>query len=371
VNSGTVAGFWSYTHEDNTLDGGAILRLATSLMEEFSLLSGSPLTLFVDRNDISWGDEWRNRVDFSLASSAFFIPIITPRYFTRAECRRELLEFAAKAKSLGISELLLPILYVETPGLSEESPDEAIVLVAKTQYVDWRDIRLLEPSCRDYRVAVNSLARRLLEISAKTGEDLLDRELGTDLEDDGVGGITDIVERISALLPDWLDVVLNEKTNDAQMEGTFRQSQDQMIKAKKRGAPASALLAIQVRPAKEMLPLAERAISDARVYSNKSIELDPLVTGLARMVKEHPDQFELATPIREAVDEAMDEIRKNEAKSKSPNFIMLRDYFRSISHLGRIFQKCVNILDNRSHLVDQGNDIVKRWDIELKESPGA
>ena len=121
MSNEAASGFWSYAHEDDVLDGGNILSLRRLIMEEYNLLSGEPLKLFVDRNDLAWGEEWRERIDSSLAETTFFIPVITPRYFTRPECRRELLEFAAKAKMLGAEELLLPILYIEMRGLSAES----------------------------------------------------------------------------------------------------------------------------------------------------------------------------------------------------------------------------------------------------------
>jgi hypothetical protein len=117
----TVAGFWSYAHGDNELDGGAVLELARLIAAEYNLISGEPLELFVDQRSIAWGENWRERIDSSLAQTTFFIPIVTPRYFTRPECRRELLEFAAKANSLGAEELLLPILYVDVPDFSTET----------------------------------------------------------------------------------------------------------------------------------------------------------------------------------------------------------------------------------------------------------
>ena len=120
------SGFWSYAHDDNKLDDGAILKLASLIMNEYDLLSGKPLKLFVDQESLSWGDEWRERLNESLTRTTFFIPIITPRYFTREECRRELMEFAAKAKGLGVEELILPILYVRPDNFTPENPDEAI-----------------------------------------------------------------------------------------------------------------------------------------------------------------------------------------------------------------------------------------------------
>ncbi len=80
----SAAGFWSYTRTDDEQDGGRILRLADRIQAEFSLLTGNDLDLFVDREAIVWGEAWRARIDDALDLTAFFIPIITPRYYTEA-----------------------------------------------------------------------------------------------------------------------------------------------------------------------------------------------------------------------------------------------------------------------------------------------
>jgi hypothetical protein len=46
-------------HEDNELDGGNILGLPRLIGQEYDLLSGEPLELFIDRDGIAWGEEWR------------------------------------------------------------------------------------------------------------------------------------------------------------------------------------------------------------------------------------------------------------------------------------------------------------------------
>jgi hypothetical protein len=362
VSNETAAGFWSYTHEDDMLDGGNILRLSRLIMEEYSLLSGEPLNLFVDRNDLAWGEEWRERIDSSLAETTFFIPVITPRYFKRPECRRELLEFAAKAEALGTEELLLPILYIETEGLSAESPDEVVALVARTQYVDWRKNRLLEPNSREYRVAVNALAQRLLDVARKVAEIQLKQELASDPEDDGIDGITDIVGQIETFLPDWLDVVMGEKSVSAQILAVWDQYRQQGAKLRRRRAQPSALFSAQVRMAREMLPLAQRTQNDSQVYLARSVELDPLVSALTRLVAEHPESFPLATPVREAIDEAMEEVRR------ADSYVMERSVqneLRKMGHLGRVFQQTNSAFTARYRNVDEGNEIVRRWDAEL------
>jgi hypothetical protein len=367
VSNGAAFGFWSYTHEDNTLDGGNILQLSRLLMEEYNLLSGEPLSLFVDRNDIAWGEAWRTRIDSSLVETTFFIPIITPRYFTRPECRRELLEFAAKAKMLGTYELLLPILYIETNGLSAESPDEAVALVARAQYVDWHKNRLVEPSSRDYRAAVNALAQRLLNIARNVAEAQLEHELNGDLEDDGFLGVADIVTRIEALLPDWLDAVMADKSVTAQTTTVWQHYIEQMNKLKKRKAQPSALLSTQIRMARQMLPLAERAQRDSEIYLARSIELDPLVSTLARLVAEHPDSFSLVAPVREAIDEAMESIQIHNDTGWEQS---VQKELKGMDHFGRIFRQCNIAFAVKVRNVVEGNETVQRWDKELVDHNG-
>jgi hypothetical protein len=364
----SVAGFWSYAHDDNELDGGAILNLAHLIMDEYNLLSGESLQLFIDRSDVSWGDEWRTRIDLALTRTTFFIPIITPRYFVREECRRELLEFAGKAKSLGVDELLLPILYALPQGFSGDNPDEAIALVARTHYVDWRAIRLQEASSREYRTQINALARRLQEIAERVAENQFRREIDTASgEDNGDDGIAELIEDISRLLPDWLDTVMGDKVNRAQMGATFDLYLLQISKLKRAKASASAILSAKIRSAKELLPLAERAQRDGRVYLSRSVQLDPLISALTRRVGDHPDTHELIQPIREAINEAMVVIRQMDKPLGEPYSTIFGD----MKHAARIFQKCNAVFTDAGRLATEGNEIVRRWDAELRTALGS
>jgi hypothetical protein len=171
-----------------------------------------------------------------------------------------------KSGILGAKELLLPILYIETSGLSTESPDEAVALIARTQYADWRKIRLLEPRSREYRMAVNALAQRLLDTARHVAEIQLKRELDSDPEDNGTDGVADIVTQVEALLPDWMEAVIVQKSVSAQIIAIWRQYQEHMEKLRRRKAQPSALLSTQIRMVQEMLPLAERSEEDSRVY---------------------------------------------------------------------------------------------------------
>src|SRR5215467_3239804 len=160
----TKGGFWSYVHDDDDAEGGRIVQLARDVVKQYELITGDSIEIFLDRASVAWGEDWRDKVDASLASILFFIAVITPRYFRSPECRRELQTFARRAEALGVKELVLPLLYVDMPEIYEASPvDELVTLVKKYQWVDWRNLRHEESASAKYRRAVALLANRLVE----------------------------------------------------------------------------------------------------------------------------------------------------------------------------------------------------------------
>src|SRR5690554_3745103 len=129
TNTSAVA-FWSYARNDDLLDHGRIVRLASLVAMEYHLITGSAIRIFVDRHDLEWGQVWRERIDEALQSTTFFIPIVTPTYFQREECRKELWQFHSSAQALGVSELIMPIVYLRVPDFNEDNANDAIALVA-------------------------------------------------------------------------------------------------------------------------------------------------------------------------------------------------------------------------------------------------
>ena len=69
-------GFWSYVHDDDAADGGRASRLAKDVVAQFEMLTGEKIEVFLDRDDIAWGEIWRNKIDERLATVAFFIPVL-------------------------------------------------------------------------------------------------------------------------------------------------------------------------------------------------------------------------------------------------------------------------------------------------------
>ena len=281
-----VVAFWSYSHADETSDK-RILSLANDIRAEFSLLTGQELQIFVDRSSLEWGDRWRRQIDNALGSSAFFIPVITPRYFTRPECRSELLRYNAASFTHGYERLLLPIYYAPVDQFGDDlHPDEAIALIARTQWTDWTQLRLSDTGSQEYRRSVNEIAQKLKTAFAEVQESRLRTEFSAASDD---LGFAEHLEGVESHLSDLLPAVLTDQTAIAQFEaiGTAHLARYERLKAQH--APAGAKFAVIQRWAVDIMPLCQRHFRDAQEYSRLCVEMDSLVIVVIDSAGRRPD----------------------------------------------------------------------------------
>ncbi|MEN3320656.1 MAG: hypothetical protein V7643_4058 [Mycobacterium sp.] len=205
-------GFWSYVHGDDSAEGGRISRLSRDVTAQYQLITGEDLQIFMDKEDLNWGDQWRFRINEAIVAGTFFIPVISPRYFQSTECRRELTHFAQTAKALGVVELIMPILYADFPALNADPcPDDLIALAKSFQWEDWRELRFAAVDSPEYRRAVAGLANRLSMAAASaekvdvgsTTEQLIGNE-----DSDDSPGFVDKIARSETALPEWNETVI-------------------------------------------------------------------------------------------------------------------------------------------------------------------
>jgi F-box protein 11 len=105
---------------------------------------GEEFSIFQDRNDISWGQQWKQRIDDTIDATTFLIPIITPVFFKSPACRGEVERFLERERHLERADLILPIYYLNCPALSDDalrSGDDVAQIIATRQYFDWRELR--------------------------------------------------------------------------------------------------------------------------------------------------------------------------------------------------------------------------------------
>src|SRR5580658_4181047 len=142
-----LVGFFSYSRDDDADSLGALTALRTRIQGELRGQLGrtaKAFRLWQDKEAIPSGSLWETEIKNAVGQAVFFIPIITPTVVASPYCRFELEAFLTREAELGRNDLVFPILYIDVPALENPSlrqKDEILSLIAKRQYVDWRQLR--------------------------------------------------------------------------------------------------------------------------------------------------------------------------------------------------------------------------------------
>jgi hypothetical protein len=293
-------GFWSYAHADDENTGGHVLRLARQLAAEFRLLTGTDLTLFVDRDSLEWGDEWRAKVDTSIHGTTFFIPIITPTYFQREECRRELLLFHQKSSASNLGELLLPIVFAPI-HFDEESDDEVLAIVSKRQGEPFFDIRLEDETSSTYKKAIHKLAARLKAISEAVDERaeltapvtaVTDTTIDQLELDDEPGFLDVIAEMADDLLPAWAAAIKTLGVDLKAIETTLGDHQPNITRANNAPTMGPRIVALR-NVALALEAPTTNFLEHAKRYKTLTAQIGKGITASAEMALMSGDQAEI------------------------------------------------------------------------------
>lgn len=168
----TATAFWSYAHIDDEGSGGKIAHLYKRVEQSYQMHSGDALKSFFDRDDsdgIKWGEEWRLKIRDSIIGTTFFVPVISPSYLRSPICREEFNEFWNGAQSSGLTQLLLPVLWIDVaPRTAEEGAVWDIV--SKIQYIDWRATWHEDAASAAFGARVHEMGRRMAEIALSVAE---------------------------------------------------------------------------------------------------------------------------------------------------------------------------------------------------------
>jgi parallel beta-helix repeat protein len=158
--------FMSYVRLDDQHEAGRLTAFCDRLSGEVRLQTGDEFHIFRDRNDIAWGQQWKKRIEDSLDTVTFLIPVITPGFFKSPNCREELERFVEREKSQGRSDLILPVYYVECSTLSDETKRESDPLakiITTRQYADWRELRFEPFTSPDVCKRLAMIAKQIVE----------------------------------------------------------------------------------------------------------------------------------------------------------------------------------------------------------------
>ena len=164
-----LVGFFSYSREDDVDSKGALSALRDRIQRELRGQLGRSardFRLWQDKEAIAPGKLWESEINAAVAQSVFFIPIITPTSVRSPFCQFEFESFLAREQALGRNDLVFPILYIRVPGLEDDarSQDEPVLsMIARRQYVDWREFRHRDVYATQVSEAVERLCSKIAE----------------------------------------------------------------------------------------------------------------------------------------------------------------------------------------------------------------
>ncbi len=159
-------GFLSYVRDDDAHERGRLSEVAKRLSGEVRIQTGEKFEIFQDRNDIQWGQQWKERIEDSLDGVTFLIPIITPGFFKSPACRAELERFLKREKTLKRNDLILPVYYVNCPILHDDEKrksDPLAMIIAERQYADLRELRFEPLTSPEVGKMLAKMANQIVE----------------------------------------------------------------------------------------------------------------------------------------------------------------------------------------------------------------
>lgn len=367
----TSKGFWSYVHKDDGADGKRISRLARDLAQQFEMLTGDTIDLFLDRDDISWGEDWTSRIDESLASTAFFIPIVTPRYFASAQCRREFQVFTSRAEQLGVKELILPLLYVEVPELHDEaSKDEMALLFRSFQWEDWRDLRFKGLTTESYRRAVSRLASRLAEVNAqleKRNTPCLPHQIEIEIkkeDSDESMGILDNLARSELALPKWTEN-LNSLAKEIGNVGNIVSAAN----IKNKGQPQTFSLRLEI--AKGLaLALSEPSKRIKALGDEIASQVYDVDAGFRTIIQRAPDEIRVGSSSKDSVCKFFAVVRsmQSSATAAFENIRSMTDSIIKLESLSRDLRPSLRLMRQGVEIVMTSQKVIDSWVQEIDVS---
>jgi F-box protein 11 len=164
-----LVGFFSYSREDDDGSQGALSALRESIQQELRAQLGrstKTFRLWQDKEAIASGKLWEAEIKTAVWQSVFFMPIITPTVVKSPYCKFELDAFLAREAELGRDDLVFPILYIKVPALEDsarQKSDPVLSIIAKRQYVDWRELRHSEVHSKIVKEAVERFCSHVCE----------------------------------------------------------------------------------------------------------------------------------------------------------------------------------------------------------------
>jgi hypothetical protein len=244
-------------------------------------------------------------------------------------------------------------------------------LVAKTQYVEWNELRLLEPTSSEHRTAVHELAveieRISREVADKPESDIspTDVSVSDDVPDDNAPGTLDLIAQAEEALPAWSQTVEDMARCLDEIGEIPRKNQANLDRAAKQSKMGPRMAVIR-KTATELQEPSQRFLDLATSYASQLIEVNAGIDALIHLKPykdmERSEQAEflgLANTVRNMRDSA-DEAFKSA--------MQLGETFAEIGSLSRDMRKPSSTLQRGIERMGDVQSIFDEWVKGFEES---
>lgn len=168
--------FLSYRRADNEAYRGVVDRLKSDLSGRFEAETGRKLRIFIDRDDIGWGQDWRQKIFDSIRTATFLIPVITMRYFESEACREEFMAFFEDAKQIGVTDLIMPVVLAGGSRITADSSSEEMRIVFNLQHISIEEAFLEGFDSPEWNRQIGRMVRELAKAVDRAETTLENRE---------------------------------------------------------------------------------------------------------------------------------------------------------------------------------------------------
>ena len=245
----TYGAFLSYAHNDDEDDRITTLRLR--LQTEVRMLTGLPsFRIFQDREGVGIGQQFQPLIEESIDGTLLLVTMITPTFLLSESCRAEVRRFLTREKRLERDDLIIPILYVPTPGLTD-ADDPIARELNKRLHIEWGDLRFQDYDSNQVRMKINKIATDIEKALGRipTSEQTLDDSPAT--ADTELGHMELLAEAESAA--DYFIADMNDLTAYTNQFGSLvTEATEEMLASADRPRPSTARLMITRRLARKL-----------------------------------------------------------------------------------------------------------------------
>ena len=291
------------------------------------MLTGEVFPIFQDREDILVGQRWRDRILNTINGSTLLIVIITPSFLRSSSCREEVQLFVERERRLNRDDLIIPLLYVRTPGL-DHPEDEVAEDLKNRQFFPWQDLRFEDIDSKEIRIEVNRLAEHVVKAIQRSKES---GEVDIAPEDSPVGegpGFVELLAESEVAMPLFIDTIRALTAVAQEIGESVALATEEMKAADSRGRPSSARLAAIVRLAKRL----ENPATGMEQHTDEYLDhLSKVRGGLNALIERVPDleqeeEIQAARALLPALENATENIGRGLGSLESFRLTLIANY---------------------------------------------